>query len=79
VVATNSGGTREIFPDEVAGAVLVPVDDPSAMASAVNELVRDSLRRQALGAAARARAEAAFDVQRAAKELIDLYRGVLKL
>lgn len=79
VVATDSGGTREIFPNEAAGAVLVPVDDPSAMAATVNELLSDSARRQKLTAAARARAEAAFDVQRAARELIDLYRGVLKL
>jgi len=79
VVATEVGGTREIFPTESAGAVLVPVDDPEAMAAAANALLADPPRRQTLAVAGRSRAETAFDVRSAARKLIDLYHYVLKL
>jgi glycosyltransferase involved in cell wall biosynthesis len=79
VVATDVGGTREIFPSEADGAVLVPVDEPAALAGAVGSLLNDPPRRRALGAAGRARAAAAFDVRIAGNRLIDLYRRVLKL
>jgi glycosyltransferase involved in cell wall biosynthesis len=77
VVATDVGGTREIFP-AADGAVLVPVDGPEAVADAVTALVQNSPLRQSIGAAGRARAEAAFDVREAASRLIALYRSVLK-
>ena len=35
VVATDVGGTREIFPAETASACLVPPDDPAALAAAI--------------------------------------------
>jgi glycosyltransferase involved in cell wall biosynthesis len=79
IVATDVGGTREIFPSEGDGAMLVTVDEPEELAATVNALLGDERRRKALGAAGRARAEAAFDVQTAASRLIDLYRRVLKL
>lgn len=79
VVATDVGGTREIFPADSAGAMLVGADAPDAMADAVCALLADDRRRKELGAAGRARAEGAFDVRIAAARLIDLYRRVLKL
>ena len=79
VVATDVGGTREIFPSETDSALLVPKDDPIAIAAAVQTLLSDSGRRLALGAAGRRRMEAAFDVRLAATRLIDLYRTVLRL
>lgn len=79
VVATDVGGTREIFPSAADGALLVSADDPDAIAAAANELLGSPWRRRELAAAARARAESAFDVRNAAGRLIDLYQGVLKL
>jgi glycosyltransferase involved in cell wall biosynthesis len=79
VVATDVGGTREIFPSEADGALLVPKDDPAALAAAVQTLLGDRERRLAMGEAGRRRVEAAFNVDLAAARLIDLYRTVLRL
>jgi len=79
VVATDVGGTREIFPTEADGAWLVPKDDPAALAAAVRTLLDDTGRRFALGEAGRGRMEAAFNVNLAAARLIELYRSVLRL
>jgi glycosyltransferase involved in cell wall biosynthesis len=76
-IATEVGGTREIFPAENAGALLVPADNRLAMADALLAALRDNGRRQALGAAARRRAEEAFDVRLAAARLVELYENVL--
>jgi glycosyltransferase involved in cell wall biosynthesis len=77
VVATDVGGTREIFPTEADGAVLVPPDDCEALAQAVLAVLTDDDRRQRLAAAARRRAEVAFDVQHAADRLVEQYRQLL--
>ncbi len=53
VVATNAGGTREVTGD---AAVLVPVDDADALASAVERVLTDPIERDRLRAAARDRA-----------------------
>jgi glycosyltransferase involved in cell wall biosynthesis len=79
VVATDVGGTREIFPLEADGAVLVAPDDGDALAKAIESLLDEPGRRTELGQAARRRAESAFDVRQAAAGLIDLYRSVLDL
>ena len=68
VVATDVGGTREIFPVDSDSAVLVRPDQPNELAEAVLSLLRDDNRRRALGASARRRAEDAFDIQVAAYE-----------
>jgi glycosyltransferase involved in cell wall biosynthesis len=77
IVATDVGGTREIFPAEANAAILVTPDDPDALAEAVRGLLQDDNRRKALGAAARRRAETAFDIRNAAANLIAQYRRVL--
>jgi glycosyltransferase involved in cell wall biosynthesis len=79
VVATDVGGTREIFPSEADGALLVPKDDPAALSAAVQALLGEPRRRLALGAAGRRRIEAAFNVHLAAERLIALCRSVLRL
>jgi glycosyltransferase involved in cell wall biosynthesis len=78
VVATDVGGTREIFPTELHGALLVPPDDAMAIADAVSTLLHNEARRQALATAGRRRAEAAFDIQCAAARLIEQYNEVLQ-
>lgn len=76
IVATDVGGTSEIFPGGQA-AVLVPPNDPESLARAVvSVLANDHLRRE-LGRAARRRAEEAFDIRATASRLLEHYRAAL--
>jgi len=77
VVATSVGGTPEIFPPGENAARLVPPDDVAALAAALGELLRDAPLRQKVAAAARCRAEQAFDKADAAANLLRHYREVL--
>jgi glycosyltransferase involved in cell wall biosynthesis len=77
VVATDVGGTHEIFPNEADGALLVAPGNRSAMSDSVLALLRDDERRQAIGRGGRKRAEEAFDIRRAAGRLIEQYQSVL--
>jgi glycosyltransferase involved in cell wall biosynthesis len=77
IIATDVGGTREIFSPDTDTAVLVPGDNPSDIAAAVRALVQNESRRRNLGRAARLRAEAAFDIREASARLIGHYRQVL--
>ena len=74
-VATDVGGTREIFADEA--AVLVPADDAEQLAAGIRRILADAELRKRLGAAARRRAETMFDAQRAGEELAGHYDEVL--
>ena len=51
VVATDVGGTREIFPTPDDGAVLVPPDNRQALANAVLGLLQNEPHRQSLAVA----------------------------
>lgn len=73
VVATRVGGTPEAVADGVTG-LLVPKEDPGALAKAVAELLLDPRRREAMGAAARERAARFFDEDRLVAELLEAYR-----
>lgn len=77
VVATGMGGTPEIFPPDSETALLVPPDDPQAIAAALRELIHDETFRARLGAGARRRATDAFNAEHAAAGLIEHYRQVL--
>lgn len=77
IVATDVGGTREIFPLDGQAALLVPPGDPQALAAAMLALLDDPIKRRRLGAAARQRAEAAFDIRSAAAGLVEQYQNVL--
>ena len=77
IVASEVGGTREIFPTEADGALLVPPDDRSALAEAMVTLCGDDQRREALQIAARRRAQAAFDIRVASARLIEQYQALL--
>lgn len=69
VVATDVGGTREIFPPETGSACLVPSDDPAALAAAIGRLLKDADQRAVIGRSARLRAEQAFGAAQAAETL----------
>jgi glycosyltransferase involved in cell wall biosynthesis len=61
-VATTVGGIPEVVDHGVSG-LLVPPDDPDAMAIALGELIDDPVRRRALGGKARERALRLFSVE----------------
>ena len=77
VIATDVGGTREIFPPQCQAARIVPPDDPDALAVAIDELLGDDSLRAGLAAAARRRIEEAFDHRQATRGLIEQYREVM--
>lgn len=75
VAATDVGGAREIFGS--AGALLVPPDDPAALAAAIARLAADAALRASLGRAVRARAESLFGVRQAAAGLAEHYQAAI--
>jgi glycosyltransferase involved in cell wall biosynthesis len=77
IVATDVGGTREIFPSQCDAAYLVPPADPRAMAHAIGGLLGDPARRAQMGANARSRVESEFNVERATAGLLGYYENVL--
>jgi glycosyltransferase involved in cell wall biosynthesis len=76
VLATRVGGVPEIVEHGRTG-LLVPPDDPVALAAALGTLQREPALRARLGAAASARVRASFDVRETVTALESLYRGCL--
>jgi starch synthase len=72
VVASRVGGIPEVVDDGVTG-LLVPPDDPPALAEALNALLGDPARARALGDAGRARAVGEFSWPVIAAETAALY------
>ena len=72
-VVTDTPGSRDVVADQRTGAV-VPVNDATAMAAALRELLRDADRRRSWGRQGRARIERDFSVQRVARAHEVLYR-----
>jgi starch synthase len=77
VVASAVGGIPEVVDDGETG-LLVPPDDPGALAAALNALVRDPARADALGRAGRERAVAEFGWQAIAAQTAELYAGLAR-
>jgi glycosyltransferase involved in cell wall biosynthesis len=77
VVATDVGGTREIFPrGEGDGAILIPSDDPHGAAVALDKLLADGDFRRRVGAAGRNRVKPTFSAAQSAAGLLRHYREV---
>jgi glycosyltransferase involved in cell wall biosynthesis len=74
VVAAGVGGLTEILEDGVTG-LLVPPDDPQALAAAIGSLLADPARAQALGRAGRADARARFSLAAYSARLADAVHG----
>jgi starch synthase len=72
VVASRTGGIPEVVADGVTG-LLVPPDDPAALADALNTLLRDPGRAKAMGLAGRERAVAEFSWETVAEQTAALY------
>jgi alpha-maltose-1-phosphate synthase len=72
VVASRVGGIPEVVSDGETG-LLVPPDDPAALAGALNAVVGDPGRAGAMGAAGRKRAAAEFGWDAIAAQTVGLY------
>lgn len=77
VVATDVGGTREIFPrEDLDGALLVPVNDAAATQAAIERVLDDETLAMSMSIAGRARIVAAFSAERSAAGLLRHYAEV---
>ena len=72
VVASRVGGIPEVVADGETG-LLVPADDPAALAQALNAVISDPGRADAMGAAGRKRATAEFGWDAIAAQTVALY------
>ncbi len=72
-IATDVGGTSEIFPRESIAAILVPPDDSDTLGNAMVELLNAPGLRARMAAAARQRAIARFDIRQSVADLIQHY------
>ena len=77
VVATNVGGVSELVEHGRSG-LLVPPDDPRAVAAALRELMAKPERAAALGEAARRTVEARFSFDRMVRSFGELYLDLLQ-
>ncbi|MFQ5577265.1 MAG: glycosyltransferase [Anaerolineae bacterium] len=75
VVLTDVGGNRELVEPDRHG-LIVPPNNPGALAEALLALLNDPSRRLAMGHAARARAEQTFNFERFISQYQALYRAV---
>ena len=73
VVATDIRGCREEVADGVTG-ILVPVQDPDALAQAIIRILSDRELAQQMGQAGRKRAEEEFDERLVLEKQINIYR-----
>ena len=73
VVATRVGGNPEVVTDGETG-LLVPPDDPAALADALDGLFADANRRRELGGSAAADARRRFNIEEHVRQLARLYR-----
>ena len=77
VVGTHIGGTPEQIEDGATG-ILVPPDDPAAMAAALDRLLGDPALRAAMGRAGRERFEKRFEFEPFFREMLAIYKDVAK-
>jgi glycosyltransferase involved in cell wall biosynthesis len=78
VVSTAAGGPLEILQDGATG-LLVPPDDPSAVADAMVRLACDRRLAAQLGMAGRTRAEDSFCIERSVQATEGVYRSLLEI
>lgn len=70
VVASDAPGVSDILPEgERSGGLVVPREDPGALAAALTRVLDDASLRNRLGRAARERAQAAFSLEAVGREL----------
>jgi glycosyltransferase involved in cell wall biosynthesis len=77
IVVSAAGGAAELFTDGKDGLGVKP-GDACGIAQSVNRLALDSTYRERLGMAARATAEIRFDDSHYGRQLIDVYRSLIR-
>jgi ribosomal protein S18 acetylase RimI-like enzyme len=77
VIATDIRGCREVVDHEVNG-LLVPVNDPDALAVAINDLAGSSERRVEMGTASRKKALSTFDERRIVNTVLSAQLSALR-
>jgi glycosyltransferase involved in cell wall biosynthesis len=75
LVATDVPGCRDIARPGVTG-LLVPPDDPAALADAIERLARDPDLRRRFGTAGRQLVEETFASRRVGHDIVAIYRDV---
>lgn len=75
VVASDVGGLSEVVEHGITG-LLVPPDDPQALAKALLELLSDREGSRSMGQAGRARVEQLYTMSSMVDQLIDIYLGL---
>jgi starch synthase len=72
VVAADTSGVADLLPDgEATGGLVVPREDPTALASALGRLLDDPARARELGTRARRRVEKEFSLEVVGRRLRD--------
>jgi glycosyltransferase involved in cell wall biosynthesis len=77
LIATDVPGCREIARQGV-NALLVPADDPGALADAIESLLKDRAMRLRFGHASRKLAVDEFSSAKIGREIVTLYARLLK-
>lgn len=75
VVTTDHPGCRDAIERDVTG-LLVPPRDAAKLAEAIEALLLDARRRQAMGRAARALAEREFGIEKVVASHLEIYRAL---
>jgi len=75
IVATAIGGVVDLIQDRMTG-IVIPPDDPDALAAALDQQLNDAALRADLGLRARVRAVGAFSLSGSISRVIDLYRAL---
>lgn len=78
IVATDVGGTREIFPAKSGTALVVPPNDATALAASVARLLGAPETRHQMGIRARNRVADQFDAVSATQRLAQWYRELAR-
>lgn len=77
IIATDVGGTREIFPSATNAAFIIPPNNVQPLATAITNLVNSEPQRQELGRRALQHIQTAFDLENAAPQLVEHYMQLL--
>jgi glycosyltransferase involved in cell wall biosynthesis len=76
IVASDVGGTREIFPREEFACLLTPAGDAAALAAAIDRLFANGPEAAAMAARARRIVAERFTIEQAVAGLVEAYRSV---